>query len=118
MRGPAEQHLEFLPLKATWLHILLALAEGAGHGYAIRAAVEERTAGAVRLWPATLYGALRDMTADGLLEERAAAPAPGDDARRRYYELTGLGRGVLEAEVCRLERIVAAARATEALARP
>ena len=118
MRAATDRIAEFLPLKTTWLHILLALAEGARHGYAIRTAVEERTEGGVRLWPATLYGALRDMTGDGLLEEQGGAPAPEDDARRRYYELTGLGREVLAAEVRRLERIVAAARATEALARP
>jgi DNA-binding PadR family transcriptional regulator len=118
VRTPADRTHEFLPLKTPWLHILLALAEGARHGYAIRSAVEERTAGSVRLWPATLYGALRDMVADGLLEEGSGPAEPGDDARRRNYELTELGRGVLEAEVRRLEAIVAAARATEALARP
>jgi DNA-binding PadR family transcriptional regulator len=118
MRTSEDRVREYLPLKTTWLHILLALADGARHGYAIRAAVEERTGGAVRLWPATLYGALRDMTGDGLLEEGTGEADGSDDARRRYYELTELGRGVLEAEVQRLERIVTVARATQALARP
>ncbi len=58
MRSDSERIGEFLPLKTTWLHILLALADGARHGYAIRAAVEERTGGAVRLWPAVPCSAL------------------------------------------------------------
>ena len=106
---------EFLPLKTAWLHILLALGDGARHGYAIRAAVDAATEGRVRLWPATLYGALRDLVADGLIEEGEAGA--DEDARRRVYELTALGRSVLRAEVTRLEAIVAAARSTRVLAR-
>jgi DNA-binding PadR family transcriptional regulator len=117
MNRSEDRAAEFLPLKTTWLHILLALAEGARHGYAIRTAVEERTGGKIRLWPATLYGALRDMTGDGLLEEQEAGPEGEEDARRRTYELTDLGRAVLRGEVRRLEGIVAAARAAEALGR-
>jgi len=102
---------DYLPLKAAWLHILLALAEGSRHGYAIRASVEARSEGRVRLWPATLYGSIRDMVAEGLIEEVAGEPAPDDDPRRRYYDLTGFGREVLRAEVGRLARLVDAARA-------
>jgi DNA-binding PadR family transcriptional regulator len=108
---------DFLPLKTAWLHILLALADGARHGYAIRTAVEQQTEGRVKLWPATLYGSLRDLVGDGLIAESEAAPAPEDDPRRRYYHLTALGQQVLRAEVKRLESIVAAAQATRALAR-
>jgi hypothetical protein len=44
------------PLRPNWFHILLCLADGDQHGYAIMQEVLERTDGKVRLWPATLYG--------------------------------------------------------------
>jgi DNA-binding PadR family transcriptional regulator len=99
----------FLPLKPVWFHVLLALGDGARHGYAIGAAVEERTGGTVRMWPATLYGTIHQLAEQGLLEPEAAEPEPGDDARRRYYRLTGLGRGVLAAEAARLRGLAEAA---------
>lgn len=106
---------DFLPLKTPWLHILLALADGARHGYAIRVSVERQTDGRVKLWPATLYGSLRDLSADGLIEEQEGGAAEeSEDARRRYYALTELGVQVLAAEVKRLESIVAAAQGTRA----
>jgi DNA-binding PadR family transcriptional regulator len=102
---------EFLPLKSIWLQILLAVAGGHRHGYAIRQEVEERTDGRVKLWPATLYGALGSLREAGLLEElEEAADVAGDDPRRRYYALTPLGSAVLAAEVDRLEELVALAR--------
>lgn len=107
---------QFLPMKAPWFHILLTLADGKQHGYAIRAAVEERTQGKIRLWPATLYGAMRDLTAEGLIAELEQEPSGGDDPRRRYYDLTVLGKRVLAAEVERLQELVEAARATRAFA--
>jgi DNA-binding PadR family transcriptional regulator len=101
----------FLPLKSTWLQILMAVAGGHRHGYVIRKEVEERTAGRVKLWPATLYGALSQLREAGLLEETEDADdVPDDDARRRYYEMTGLGRAVLAAVVRRLEALVLLAR--------
>jgi DNA-binding PadR family transcriptional regulator len=74
--------------------------------------VLERTDGRVRLWPATLYGALRRLTEEGLIAESAEHPAAGpDDARRRrYYRLTSRGRRLLGAEIARLEDLVRAAR--------
>lgn len=103
--------MSFLPLKTAWFHILLALAEEPQHGYAIRSAVEERTDGAVRLWPATLYGSLRELSDAGLIEELEAVQEPDDDQRRRYHRLTDLGRDVLRAESDRLQALVDAARA-------
>lgn len=108
----------FTPLKPAWFHILLTLADGARHGYAIRGAVEERTDGAVRLWPATLYGSMREMAEAELVEALVGEEDPDDDQRRRYYRLTGRGREVLRAETDRLQALVDAARATRALARP
>jgi DNA-binding PadR family transcriptional regulator len=99
-----------LPLKPAWFHILLALKEGEAHGFAIRERVELRTGGAVRLWPATLYGAVHRLSEEGLIEALEGADDPDDDARRRYYRLTSLGREVLLAEADRLESLVREAR--------
>jgi len=104
-----------LPLKTAWFHILLALADGARHGYAIREAVETRTEGGVRLWPATLYGALRDLFETGAVEPLEGDEDPDDDQRRRYWRLTAFGRALLRAETDRLEDLVRAARASRAL---
>jgi DNA-binding PadR family transcriptional regulator len=104
---------DIAPLKSNWFHILLCLAGGEQHGYAIMQEVLERTEGKVRLWPATLYGALRRMMEDGLIEEgaeQASQESSGGD-RRRCYRLTGAGRRSLEAEIQRLEDLVRAARA-------
>ena len=83
----------FLPLKSNWFHVLVCLVEGEQHGYGIMQDVLEHTDGKVRLWPATLYGSLKRLIKEGLIVESAARPAPEfDDARRRYYALTPLGR--------------------------
>jgi DNA-binding PadR family transcriptional regulator len=101
-----------LPLKPRWFHVLLAVAGGQHHGYAIRQEVETRTAGRVRLWPATLYGTLAELTSAGLLEEVAEGTASSEtqDARRRNYRVTRVGKRVLEAETRRLEELVRYAR--------
>jgi len=97
----------FLPLKTNWFHILLSLNGQEQHGYCIMNEVLERTGGKVRLWPATLYGTLKRLIDEGLIEESDERPAPElDDARRRYYRLTKLGKGVLDAECERLEELV------------
>lgn len=101
-----------LPLRAAWLHVLLAVSTGHHHGYVIRQEVEQRTDGRIRLWPATLYGTLTQLTEAGLLEEADAPPAdvPDDDPRRRYYRITAFGDRVLDAELRRLEALVEYAR--------
>lgn len=97
----------FIPLKTQWFHMLLSLAGGDQHGYGIMQEVLNRTLGKVRLWPATLYGSLKRMIEAELIEESEERPAPElDDARRKYYRLTDLGRKVLEAECERLEELV------------
>ncbi len=106
MRKPTGAE-RFLPLKPHWFHVLLSLADQEQHGYGIMQEVLERTGGKVRLWPATLYGTLKRLTDEELIEESAGRPAPElDDARRRYYRLTALGRRVLAAESARLEDLV------------
>jgi DNA-binding PadR family transcriptional regulator len=97
----------FLPLKTHWFHVLLSLADQEQHGYGIMQEVLDRTQGKVRLWPATLYGTLKRLMDEELIEESEERPAPElDDARRKYYRLTRLGRRVLAAESARLEDLV------------
>jgi DNA-binding PadR family transcriptional regulator len=99
----------FIPLKTQWFHIMLSLAGGEQHGYGIMNEVLQRTAGKVRLWPATLYGSIKRLIAVELIEESDERPAPElDDARRRYYRLTALGRRALDAECERLQELVRA----------
>jgi DNA-binding PadR family transcriptional regulator len=94
-------------LKPNWFHILVSLSEQEQHGYGIMQEVLDRTEGKVRLWPATLYGTLRTLIEEELIEESERRPAPeDDDARRKYYRLTKLGRQVLLAESRRLEDLV------------
>ena len=96
-----------IPLKPQWFHIMLSLAGGEQHGYGIMQEVLNRTTGKVRLWPATLYGSIKRLIAAELIEESDERPAPElDDARRRYYRLTPLGRRVLDAECERLQELV------------
>ncbi len=109
MTDPTVERL--LPLKPTWFHILLALAEGPQHGYAIRARAEDRAKGNVRLWPATLYGSIHRLEEEGLIQALPDDADPGGDARRCYYDLTPLGSVVLRAEASRLESLVKAVRA-------
>lgn len=100
------------PLKPAHYFILLAIADGDQHGYAIRKRVEDVSEGQVTLWPTTLYGSLHQLVEDGLIVELDEPPSPeDDDARRRYYRLTGAGRERLEAETARLESIVETAKA-------
>ncbi len=98
---------DFLPLKPHWFHVLLSLSGGEQHGYGIMQEVLDRTSGKVRLWPATLYGTLKRLTDEDLISESDDRPsAELDDARRKYYRLTPLGRRVLAAESERLQELV------------
>ncbi len=85
---------------------MLCLVGHEQHGYAIMQEVLERTDGKLRLWPATLYGALSRLIEEGLIIESDERPAVGqDDARRRYYRLSNFGREVLDLEGARLEKL-------------
>ena len=111
MKAPSSPE-SYLPLKRNWLHVLLSLTGKEQHGYGIMQEVLERTDGKIRLWPATLYGTLKRLIDEGLIEESDHRPAPDqNDARRRYYRLTTLGRRVLAAESERLEDLVRVIRA-------
>ena len=105
-RGP----YEFLPLRESTFQVLLALSDRDRHGYAIMNEVEIRTAGRVRLGAGTLYGALKRLVADGLVEEAGEKTESPGDERRRYYRLSTLGRAVARAEARRLASAVRLAR--------
>lgn len=111
-----ERHL---PLTPAMFHVLLALADGEKHGYAIIKEVRRRTDGEVRLSAGTLYAVVKRLLADGWIVESDERPDPAlDDERRRYYRLSDYGRRVAIAEARRLEQVLGMARDKLLLARP
>jgi DNA-binding PadR family transcriptional regulator len=103
----------FLPLKPVEFLILMTVADGGRHGYGIMLDIAERTGGSVRLEAGGLYRSIRRLLGSRLLAEAARRPAADlDDERRRYYELTPLGRRVVAAEALRLRALVRAAEAS------
>ena len=100
-------------------HVLVALADGELHGYAIIKSVARHTDGAAVLSTGTLYGIVKRLLAGGLIVESGRRPAAAvDDERRRYYRVTDFGRRVAVAEAERLQKMVAVARATRLLGEP
>ena len=95
-----------LPLTPAMFYVLVALADGQSHGYAIMKDVGQLTNGAVRLSTGTLYGIIKRLSGDGLIRESGSA----EDQRRRSYELTAFGREVARAEAARLESTLAIAK--------
>ncbi len=99
-------------MRPHWFQILLAVADGPMHGTAIMEEVLERTGGAMKLWPGTLYGSLRELEGAGWLSETSPPKdAPTEGGKRRFYRITSKGRAVLAEEVHRLASFVRAARA-------
>ena len=107
------------PLPAAAFQILLALAEGDLHGYAIMRQVEEQTAGKVRLGPGTLYSSIQALLEERMIEEVDPGDPPDlSDApreRRRSYRLTTAGRKVARTEAQRMAEILRVARARRIL---
>jgi DNA-binding PadR family transcriptional regulator len=98
------------PLTPAVFYILLALAMGDKHGYQIMKQVKHDSQGRVTMGSGTLYGSLKRMLADGLLEEAGDRPDPAlDDERRRYYRVTELGRRAFLAELQRYREVVSLA---------
>lgn len=111
MKQPRRDPQNFLPLTPAFFNILLALADGEKHGYAIMQEVIAHTGGRLHLGPGTLYGAIKRLLEDNLIEEIAERPDPAhDDERRRYYGLTEFGQRVAAAEAARLNDLVRLAR--------
>jgi DNA-binding PadR family transcriptional regulator len=106
----------FSPLTPAVFYILVVLAEGERHGYAIMQEAAKRSGGAVRLGPGTLYAAISRLLNEGLIEESDERPAPEmDDTRRRYYRLSHLGSRALAADAQRLADLARLARSTRAV---
>jgi DNA-binding PadR family transcriptional regulator len=116
MKNESRKAEDMIPLTPAVLHILLALADGERHGYGIMQEVTGRTGGQVKMGPGTLYGSIKRMLADGLIEETGERPDPAlDDERRRYYRLTSFGLRVMQTEVLRLHQIVLLARSKQVM---
>lgn len=109
---------ELLPLTPAVFNILLALADGEKHGYAIMQEVESNTKGQVLMGPGTLYGSIKRMLQGGLIEEsnERVDPEMDDPRRRSYYRLTGLGKRTLRMEAERLASQVQIAKTKNVLA--
>lgn len=109
---------ELLPLTPGMSHVLIALADGEKHGYAIIKEIARRTDGAIRLSAGTLYTLIRRFVQEGIIAESAERPDPSlDDERRRYYRLTEFGREVAKAEAARMESALRMARAKKLIPR-
>jgi DNA-binding PadR family transcriptional regulator len=100
-------------MKRQWYFVLLSLAGGDRHGSGIMREVLDLTDGELRLWPATLYGSLEELSDQGWIEELAGSGhrPEGESERKRFYRLTVSGRQVLGEETERLAAIVREARA-------
>ena len=96
----------FLPLQARVFAILLLLAEGPRHGYAVMRELKEGAQERFLLGPATLYRTLKEMQGDGLITSVARESGESDGPPRRYYQLSGFGRRVAAAEAARMRGLV------------
>jgi DNA-binding PadR family transcriptional regulator len=99
------------PMAPAVFQILIALADQPLHGYGIMLDIAERSNGKVKLSPGTLYGSIKQMLEDGLIDETAGRPA-ADDERRRYYRLTRDGREAARQEMARMSALLNHARLT------
>lgn len=107
------------PITRAAFQILLALADGEKHGYAIMQEIAGRTDGAVRLGPGTLYRTVKQLLAAGWIEERGdRSVEQAEDERRRYYCLSEQGRRVAAGEAAGMESTVRAAYAKHLIAAP
>ena len=107
-----------LPLPEATLHILLAVADGDRHGYAVIQDVEARTDGKLRLSAGTLYRSIARMVEQGLITEVVPRRTRADDERRRYYRITPFGTAVAREELRRLSDLVRLGRALGLTPRP
>src|ERR1039457_296207 len=107
------------PLAPAVFHVLLALADGERHGYAIMQEVAESTGGGIKMGPGTLYGTIKRLLEARIIEESDERPDPDlDDERRRYYRLTALGQRAVRAEALRYADMVAVARRKRLIGKP
>ncbi len=106
-------------LKPQWFQILLAIADRDLHGLGIMKTVLEQTEGQMKLWPATLYGSLRDLEAVGWIRETDPEPrAPSEGGKRRFHSLTPLGDAALRSELERMRALLDVARSRDLIGEP
>ena len=107
------------PLTPAVFHVLLALADGERHGYAIMQEVAENTGGQIKMGPGTLYGTIKRLLEARMIEESEQRPDRDlDDERRRYYRLTGLGQRAVKAEALRYAAMAEVARRKRLIGKP
>jgi DNA-binding PadR family transcriptional regulator len=107
---PKKPLLPERPMAPAIFHILIALADRPLHGYGIMLDIAGRSAGKVKLSPGTLYGSIKQMLEDGLIEEMSGRAY--EDERRRYYRLTKDGREAARHEMARMAALLNHARLT------
>jgi DNA-binding PadR family transcriptional regulator len=95
-----------ISVTTTMLNILVVLAGGQKHGYAILREIRELNDVGARLGATSLYRSIRNLLQAGLIEELSDSPTAIDDERRRYYRLTTIGMGALNDEIQRIERVL------------
>ena len=111
-----DEHLDRLvPLTPAVFHILLALAAGERHGYALLQEIAASTDGHLRLGPGTLYRSIKQLLGLGLIEESDSRPIRPWTTSAAYYRLTARGRRVAQLEALRLARLVREAEARQLL---
>lgn len=108
--GLSDDLQRLLPLTPAVFYVLLSLADSEKHGYAIMQEMASLSGNKFRMGPGTLYTTIQRLLDLGLIDEVQKHGATSEDARRRYYQLTRNGHGVLEAEVDRMESIVRLAK--------
>lgn len=106
---------DFLPLTPAVYNVLLALGAGPLHGYAIIQEFERKTGQVGALLPGSLYNTIARMLKLGVIEE-TAGPTSYEDERRRYYQVTTLGKRVAQAESFRMRQLLKLAEASAYLA--
>ena len=110
MSGSRESAKPPFKITPVVFHVLLAMSERKAHGYGIMQEVEERTDGSLKIAPGSLYFTLNRLLDAGMIVETRVPDRTEDDARRKYYRLTDLGRAILESELRVLSGIVDLAR--------
>ena len=88
----------YVPMTETAFFILFCLREP-NHGYGVVQTVERLTEGAVRLAPGTMYGSLSKMEKDGVIRFIR------EEDKRKIYQITELGRELLQLELKRIARL-------------
>lgn len=95
---------KYEPLTESYYYILLCLYNKPNHGYGIMLDTERLSGGAVKIGSGTMYGATSNMIKKGWIREKFSED-PGD-RRKRLYELSSIGRVVLEEEIARLKKLI------------